>query len=165
MYTLKVNQENSFEISQENNKWIVDGQEVTLDISQTGNLSFHVIKEHKSFQVDVIRHNSAEKTATLKVNGTKYEVKLEDRFDALLKSLGMDNLSKKKVNQVKAPMPGLVVKIAVEEGAEVKQGDALLVLEAMKMENILKSPTDGVVKKIVVKQGMPVEKNQILIEF
>jgi biotin carboxyl carrier protein len=113
----------------------------------------------------VIRHNSAEKTATLKVNGTKYEVKLEDRFDALLKSLGMDNLSKKKVNQVKAPMPGLVVKIAVEEGAEVKQGDALLVLEAMKMENILKSPTDGVVKKIAVKQGMPVEKNQILIEF
>jgi biotin carboxyl carrier protein len=47
----------------------------------------------------------------------------------------------------------------------VKKGDALLVLEAMKMENILKSPADGKVKKISVKKGMAVEKNQVLIEF
>ena len=77
----------------------------------------------------------------------------------------MDNLSAKKLNHIKAPMPGLVLSILVEEGKEVKKGDALIILEAMKMENILKSPADGIVKKIAVKKGVPVEKNQLLIEF
>ena len=165
MYNIKINQTDSLEINQENGKWFINGQEVNIDIAETGELSFHVIKNNQSFRVEVLKQNAAEKTALIKVNGTKYDIKIEDRFDALLKSLGMDNLNKKKVNQVKAPMPGLVVKIIVEEGMEVKQGDALLVLEAMKMENILKSPTDGTVKKITVKKGMAVEKNQLLIEF
>ncbi|HWY37206.1 MAG TPA: biotin/lipoyl-containing protein, partial [Bacteroidia bacterium] len=55
--------------------------------------------------------------------------------------------------------------ILVAEGAEVKKGDALLVLEAMKMENILKSPADAKVRAVSVKKGMAVEKNQVLIEF
>jgi len=62
-------------------------------------------------------------------------------------------------------MPGLVLNILVEEGQDIKKGDALIVLEAMKMENILKSPADGKVKKVSVKKGVAVEKGQILIEF
>jgi biotin carboxyl carrier protein len=77
----------------------------------------------------------------------------------------MDNLAAKKVNEVKAPMPGMVLKILVKDGDEVKKGDPLLVLEAMKMENILKSPTDGVIKKIAAVTGVAVEKNQLLIQF
>jgi biotin carboxyl carrier protein len=77
----------------------------------------------------------------------------------------LDNLNSKKVNEVKAPMPGLVLEIRVNVGDAVKKGDAILVLEAMKMENILKSPTDGTVSKINVKKGIAVEKNQVLINF
>ncbi len=77
----------------------------------------------------------------------------------------MDSLNSSKVNEVKAPMPGLVLDIRVSEGDEVKKGDPILVLEAMKMENIIKSPTDGVIKKINVKKGLAVEKNQVLINF
>ena len=62
-------------------------------------------------------------------------------------------------------MPGMVLNILVTEGQEVKKGDALIVLEAMKMENILKSPTDGVIKKIAINKGVAVEKNQLLIQF
>jgi biotin carboxyl carrier protein len=58
-----------------------------------------------------------------------------------------------------------VLNILVTEGQEVKKGDALIVLEAMKMENILKSPSDGAVKKILAGKGNAVEKNQILIQF
>jgi biotin carboxyl carrier protein len=62
-------------------------------------------------------------------------------------------------------MPGLVLKIMVEPGQEVSKGDGLLILEAMKMENIIKAPTDGVVKSIEVEQSNAVEKNQVLIKF
>ena len=62
-------------------------------------------------------------------------------------------------------MPGLVLDIRVVEGDAVKKGDPILVLEAMKMENIIKSPTDGIVKKINVKKGVAVEKSQVLIHF
>ena len=70
-----------------------------------------------------------------------------------------------KANVLKAPMPGLVVKVDVEIGQEVKKGDGLMIVEAMKMENELKASHPGKIKNIKVKQGEPVEKNQILIEF
>ena len=83
----------------------------------------------------------------------------------LLQSMGLDTTSSRKLNEIKAPMPGLVVRITVEEGTEVKKGDSLLVLEAMKMENVIKAPGDAVVGKIKVNAGQAVEKNQLLISF
>jgi biotin carboxyl carrier protein len=62
-------------------------------------------------------------------------------------------------------MPGLVLDVRVKEGDEVKKGDPLLVLEAMKMENILKSPAHAKIKKINVNKGQAVEKNQVLVSF
>ena len=106
-----------------------------------------------------------EKTFTISVNGNKYQLAVKDKFDELLHSLGLDAMASKKVNEIKAPMPGLVLEVKVNEGDTVKKGDAILVLEAMKMENNIKSPTDGIVKKIHVKKGMAVEKNQVLINF
>jgi biotin carboxyl carrier protein len=70
-----------------------------------------------------------------------------------------------KVNSIKAPMPGLIIDLKVKDGDAVKTGDALLILEAMKMENIIKSPGEGIVKTVKVKKGDSVEKNQVLIEF
>ena len=115
--------------------------------------------------MEVIKADSIEKSFLVSVNGNKYQLQVKDKFDELLKSLGFDELNSKKVNELKAPMPGLVLDIRVAEGGQVKKGDAVLVLEAMKMENIIKSPTDGVIKKINVKKGVAVEKNQVLINF
>jgi biotin carboxyl carrier protein len=77
----------------------------------------------------------------------------------------LDNIAAKKINDIKAPMPGMVLSVLVSEGQEVKKGDSLIVLEAMKMENILKSPADGIIKKVVANKGTAVEKNQLLIQF
>jgi biotin carboxyl carrier protein len=69
------------------------------------------------------------------------------------------------MNELKAPMPGLVVDFLVEIGQEVQTGDKLMILEAMKMENVIKASGQGIVKKINVIKGQSVEKSQILIEF
>lgn len=109
--------------------------------------------------------NRDEKTVSLYLNGTKMEVKLKEPLDDLLHSMGLDKLVSAKVTAVKAPMPGLVLSILVEPGQTVVKGDKLLVLEAMKMENIIKAGGDGVVSQILIEKGQAVEKNQTLIEF
>ena len=76
-------------------------------------------------------------------------------------SLGSSQLQ----NTVKAPMPGLILDIKYNEGDSVKEGDYVMVLEAMKMENTLVAPKDGVIKSIKAKKGDSVSKNQLLIEF
>ena len=77
----------------------------------------------------------------------------------------MDTTQSNVVKEIKAPMPGSILNILVEAGQEVKAGDQLLILEAMKMENVIKSPGDGVVAKIHVDEKQSVEKNQVLISF
>ena len=77
----------------------------------------------------------------------------------------MDNINNQKVNELKAPMPGLVLSIMVQPGDSVVKGDGLMVLEAMKMENIIRTPADGIVKSVDVKKSDAVEKNQVLIKF
>ena len=165
---LKVNVNNKKEhavVLENNTSGTIDGNPFSWDVIEVKSGSFHVIRNNKSYSVEVVKADVAEKSFTVSVNGNKYQLNVKDKFDELLKSLGMDNLAASKVNEIKAPMPGLVLEIRVSEGDEVKKGDPILVLEAMKMENILKSPTDGTIKKINVKKGLAVEKNQVLINF
>lgn len=143
----------------------VNNQPIDFDLLKTGPQSSHIIHDKKSYTVEVVDFDKTEKLAHIKVNGNVYQVQVTTQLDLLLKQLGMDNLAGNKILQIKAPMPGLVLNVLVGEGTEVKKGDNLLVLEAMKMENMIKSPTDGVIKKIEVKQGDKVEKNELLVVF
>lgn len=166
MYKVKVNNNKEHEVVlNDAQTGSFDNSPFSWDVIQSKEGSFHVLENNRSYSVEVIKLDRDEKTVVLSVNGTKYTMAVKDKFDELLKSLGMDNLNASKVNEIKAPMPGLVLDIRVNEGDEVKKGDPILVLEAMKMENILKSPTDGSIKKIVVKKGVAVEKNQVLVQF
>jgi biotin carboxyl carrier protein len=101
----------------------------------------------------------------IKINKSKYSIELKDRFDILLDQLGMGNANTAKVNDIKAPMPGLIVDIKVQVGDTVKKGDTILILEAMKMENVLKASGEGKIKAIKVSAKQNVEKNQVMIEF
>ncbi|MBL4710037.1 MAG: biotin/lipoyl-binding protein [Flavobacteriales bacterium] len=168
MSELKVEVENGNTYSIEDlkeNEALLDGKQVTWDSYQVKDGKFHIIKGSQSYSVEVVNADAANKTFELKVNNSPYKTKVEDRFDLLLQQLGMDNLGSTAVSELKAPMPGMVLNIEVEAGQEVKEGDALVVLEAMKMENVLKSPADVVIKSIAVKKGIAVEKNELLIEF
>ncbi len=169
MYTLTTNQ-NSYKTAITK----TDGTKVTgtlndapfeADILKVREDVYSIIKDGRSYEVELVKHIPEDKKLVIKVNNTSYTLDIKDKYDDLLHSLGLDSLATKKVNDIKAPMPGMVLNILVSEGQEVKKGDALIVLEAMKMENILKSPTDGIIKKIAINKGVAVEKNQLLIQF
>lgn len=165
MHKVKVNDKFQFDVESKSAELLINGNPVEMDISDLGSDLANILYQNKSFNTEVVELNKAEKTCAIKVNGNTYKIKVEDQFDQLLKQMGLDNLVTNKVSEIKAPMPGLVLNVMVGEDAEVKKGDNLLILEAMKMENILKSSADGIVKKVLIKQGDKVEKNQVLIQF
>ena len=141
MYKAKVSGQ-TFEFNFTDDKALkgsIDGVPFDMDLAKQGSVH-HLIHEHKSYTIELVELNREEKTCILKVNNLEITVAIEDQYDALLKQLGMDNMNNQKVNEVKAPMPGLVLNILVEPGQVIAKGDGLFVLEAMKMENIIKSP-------------------------
>lgn len=136
-----------------------------LDVVPAGPNKFHILKDGKSFHAEVVSTDFPNKQFTIRINGSDYRVILEDPYDQLVKQLGLEVNIQHKVSDIKAPMPGLVLSLEVAEGQEVQRGDVVLILEAMKMENVIKSPGDGVVNKILVEQGQAVEKGSVLIEM
>lgn len=89
----------------------------------------------------------------------------KDQYDVLLEKMGIAGGASSKATKLKAPMPGKVLEIMVETGKTVAKGEGLLILEAMKMENMLKAEQDGIIKSVNVSVGDAVEKNNVLIEF
>ena len=144
---------------------LVDQQPFAWDIAVIRPGTYHIIKDNVSYSAEIISADIKNKTFEIKINGRHHHLTLKDRFDLLLDKMGMSQANAQVINEVKAPMPGLIVAIKVAAGQEVKKGEPLLILEAMKMENILKSPGDGVVKSIQVNLRDNVEKNQVLISF
>ena len=143
----------------------INGEPFDLDLIPVRNNVFHLLKDHQSHEVHVIEADFDKNQIDIDISGERYKPRIISEFDELLKSMGMDKVQSEVVKEVKAPMPGLVSEILVQAGTEVQANDNLLVLEAMKMENMLKSPTSGVIKTIKAKKGKAVEKNEILIIF
>lgn len=164
MYSVSINK-SVFEVEKSRDVMSVNGQILEWDIKKTGDRHYHVLHQNQSFTLELVSLDTETKTVKLKLNNKLCELKIRDKFDLLLEKLGMNNLQNNAAKEIKAPMPGLIFDIKVKEGDEVKKGDPVLILEAMKMENILKSPGDGTVKKIKIKKGESVEKNQVLIQF
>ena len=137
----------------------------TLDSIQISASNFHLLKNNEAFDINVIHSDFFNKTLTVSVNGNTYEVKIEDGYDQQVKRMGLFAVTAQKVNSIKAPMPGLIIDMMVKEGQEISEGTPLIVLSAMKMENIILSQGEGVVKSIEVKKDDAVEKGQLIIEM
>jgi biotin carboxyl carrier protein len=160
-----VNKTTSLEIEFADQGITIDGNSFNWDIVKLSEGYFHILHNKKSYKAEIVKSDKATKTFTFKINNHIHTVEVKDKFDLLLEKLGMNNGTAGKVNNVKAPMPGLIIDVKIQAGDTVKINDALLILEAMKMENVLKSPGEGIVKSVTVKKGDKVEKNQVLIEF
>ncbi len=144
---------------------VLDGKPVNADVVKLSANKYHLLIAHKSYNIELLEKSENGKSMFIAVNGIKQEIAIKDKYDALLSQLGMDKLMGAKNNNVKAPMPGLVLRIIAQEGDTVKKGDALLVLEAMKMENVIKAEGEGTIKRIAVAPKQVVEKNTLLVEM
>jgi biotin carboxyl carrier protein len=164
MYKVKVNNSQQ-RVDINHSGKSLNGKLFDADISETKKGKFHIVRNNRSYNAEIIDADLEKKSFLIKVNNRLYHVSVKDRYDDLLHEMGFDINQSKKGGDMKAPMPGLVLSIMVSPGQQIKAGDAILVLEAMKMENVLKAHADGEVKKIIVKKGDKVEKNQVMIIF
>lgn len=156
-YMVQVREDFDFKLSEDNIS--------ELDILKTGSNTFHILKNGASYKVSISDADFGKRRYLVKVNGDEYEVSIGTPLDELIKNMGFASNGSKNIDSIEAPMPGLILDISVKEGEEVAEDQQLLVLEAMKMENIITSPRSGVIKKVSVKQGEAVDKKQLLIEF
>jgi biotin carboxyl carrier protein len=165
MLKAKINDNTTYTVAQKEGIRTVNGLEIIADFKTLKPGTYHYLINNKSYNIDVIESDKKSKQYQLRINGKDFDVQLRDRYDDLLHELGLDTISAAKISDLKAPMPGLVVDILVQENSVVKKGDTLVILEAMKMENSLKATADTIVKKVMVKKGQAVEKNEVLVQL
>ena len=144
---------------------MLNGEPFAWDIARINDRTLHILHQNRSYTAEVLELNRTTKTVRLNIGGTVYDIQAKDRFDLLLETMGMSSAAITKINDLKAPMPGLIAGISVQPGDILAPGDTVLVLVAMKMENNLKAPGEGTVKAIRVSPGDRVEKGQVLVEF
>lgn len=165
MSQLTVNEKHRFNIEQKDGKTFIDSKEFAFDLKKIRDNIFHILHGNKSYTAELISMNQQEKKAKVKINGNEYDISLQDKYAELLETMGMNHSTKNGIPALKAPMPGMVLDILIKVGDQVNKGDSLLILEAMKMENIIKSAASETIKSIEIEKGTTVEKNQLLLTF
>lgn len=163
MLEIKINGDELHKIAQKEEQLLLDEKPVDWSCVHLPDGTFSILYKNKSYRAECTALDKTLKTALIEVNGRQYRVEIKEPIDRLLKEMGLNERVNRKINQIKAPMPGMVLKIMVEPGQQLQKDDPLLVLEAMKMENIFKTPEAAIVKEIKVKEQTAVEKGQVLI--
>jgi len=151
----------------------IEGEEIeitredleALDIESTTPGMYHVLRKMKGYNVKVLFADHVRKEYQLLVGDKEVHVDLKDSVEVQVHNMGLDEIEAAHSKDIIAPMPGLVLEILVQEGDTVVAGDQLIILEAMKMENVLSSPGEWIIEKVHVKSGQPVDKSQLLITF
>lgn len=135
------------------------------DIINTGPGQFHVIRDASSVAAALTEVAGATKAFHVELAGKTFHIQIADQLDQVLDTLGFNNVTVKQVREIRAPMPGMVLDVAVEPGQELAAGDRILILEAMKMENSILMHVPGQIKSVLVKKGQAVEKGQVLVSL
>lgn len=156
------NETHEIEIRREGEKIFarVDDREYELEASEVEPNVYLLKNENKIYEVFVSPKSDSNAPYNVKINNQEFEINLSDP-----KRLRGSNASGGQADgivEIKTAMPGKLVRVFTEQGAEIKQGEPILVVEAMKMQNEMKSPKDGVVKEIRFAEGATVNAGDVL---
>ena len=149
----------------------VDGERVTVDGTAhvaalrtvAGTPLRHLVVDGRSVTLPV--EGAGQGRWVVTAHGERLELEVVDERTRHIRSLAGPGAARHGAAPLKAPMPGLVVRVVVEPGQAVAPGAGLVTLEAMKMENELKAAAAGTVRAVHVRPGQAVEKGQLLVEF
>lgn len=158
-----INSEETFDVESNKSGYLLDEKETTIQSKKIKDNIFEIRRESKLYQLVIVSREPD--YVTLNINGHQITVSVKDDLAQMLDELGIEDNAKTELKEILAPMPGLILDIPITEGQEIEVKQTVLILEAMKMENIIKSPIASTVKKIHVTKGQNVEKNQVLISF
>jgi biotin carboxyl carrier protein len=140
---------------------IVSGRRLQVDFQSVADQPvYSLILDNQSYEAYVY---PSDQGLDVLLFGQLYHITVEDERQRRLRQASGVQISPSGEFHLKAPMPGLVVAVPVAEGQHVEQGQHMVILESMKMQNELKSPREGTVSRVRVKPGDNVEQNQILV--
>lgn len=165
MLQIQVNGTESLSVHQQGAQWEINGVAAAPDIQWQSNGQISVLLDHKSYTAQVEKVDKESKEIVLKIEGQRYTLAIKEEIDLLLDKMGINLSALQKAAPLKAPMPGMILKVLVTPGQVVHKGDGLLILEAMKMENVLKATGTATIKSIKAEEKNAVEKGAILIEM
>ncbi|HEX9675727.1 MAG TPA: DUF2118 domain-containing protein [Anaerolineales bacterium] len=142
---------------------VADGQRLTVDFQSVANQPvYSLIINGKSYEASVF---ATEARVDVLLQGRLFQVTVEEERQKRLRESSTAVVMPEGEYILKAPMPGLVVSVPVQEGQSVQRGDNLVILESMKMQNELKAPREGTVERIRIKIGDSVDQNQPLLSL
>ena len=136
-----------------------------LDIIEVGENAYQLIHDSRTYNIRLTVYNRIKKSVSFMIDDTPYQVDLKDQVDATIDKMGLNDVIIGGAEDCMAPMPGLVLDVYTNVGDQVEAGDPLVILEAMKMENVIKAEHDGVISEVLVKSGDKVEKGQKMVAF
>jgi acetyl/propionyl-CoA carboxylase alpha subunit len=140
---------------------LLNGTPVEVDFQTVQNQPvFSLIMQGKSYEAYVSENDDHWEVLLL---GDLYTASVVDEREQRLRAAAGGQVSERGEFHLKAPMPGLIIKIQVQDGQEVQKGDVLVILESMKMQNELKSPQPGIVTEVNVADGDNVEKRDVMV--
>lgn len=144
-----------------NNEVLVNGETYNLDFEQMADSGvYSILLNNHSIQAMV---DERDKLYEVQIRGELYQVQVQDERAYRLAQARGSLADAHGEAVIKSPMPGIILKVLVEEGQHVSKGEKAIILESMKMENELRSPRDGVIHHISIHQGSSVEKGQVLV--
>ncbi len=141
----------------------INSKKVDIKIFENEDGFTYLVYKNKKYLAEIIEINQNRYTVLL--NGVTYSFSIESPISYKRKKYLDKHQTQSKIEIIMAPMPGKIIDLLVEENAEVKEGEPILILEAMKMQNEISSHVAGKVKKILVKQNDSVAKDEVLLEI
>lgn len=154
----------TFEVDLSGDTPTVDGEEVRAELTRIPDTpTRHLLAGGRSHTL-VARRNGRH-DLDIHLDGERYAMEVLDERTRAIREMTGQGVEATGPKPVRAPMPGLVVRVQVAPGDAVAPGQSVVIIEAMKMENDLKAESGGRVARVAVEEGQPVEKGTVLVEF